>query len=91
MAHICHAIGCKTPVAPKLFMCAAHWRLVPKPMQNAVWATYRPGQERDKQPSTAYLIATHRAMIVVAKAEGTKVPGYLTTVLEVWERHEEDE
>jgi hypothetical protein len=29
------------PVADDRLMCLRHWRLVPKPEQNAVWHTYR--------------------------------------------------
>ncbi len=47
-AHRCHAIGCETPVPPKLLMCRAHWNRVPKVLQAQVWAHYRPGQEVDK-------------------------------------------
>jgi hypothetical protein len=57
LPHTCHARGCSKPVKPELLMCAAHWRLVPKVIQRAVWAAYRPGQCDDKQPSEEW----HRA------------------------------
>jgi len=70
--HTCHAIGCDTPVPPRLFMCRKHWRMVPEDMQARIWATYRRGQEVDKQPSRAYLDATHDARLHVAQLEGRR-------------------
>jgi len=67
--HLCHAAGCTTGVPPKLFMCARHWRMVPKPMQRAIWREYRPGQEVEKNPSEAYLAAVLAARRVVARVE----------------------
>jgi hypothetical protein len=70
MAHTCHAFGCETPVAPKLLMCRRHWFMVPKAAQKAVWDTYRPGQERTKDPSPEYLLAAFRAKLEVAVTDG---------------------
>ena len=53
--HTCHARNCKTPVPPKKFMCRKHWFMLPKEMRDKVWALYRPGQERSKDPSMEYL------------------------------------
>lgn len=39
-------------------MCKPHWFSLPKNLQDAIWREYRPGQERDKQPSTRYLAVT---------------------------------
>jgi hypothetical protein len=50
-------------------MCLRHWRLVPGPLQKAVWRTYRRGQEVDKNPSTEYLDAARNAINAVAAAE----------------------
>jgi hypothetical protein len=69
-AHTCHARGCDARTPPKLFMCARHWRMVPKHMQDAIWANYQPGQERGQAwPSDAYLDATREARRVVMEAE----------------------
>lgn len=78
MDHTCHAIDCNKPVAPRMLMCRAHWRLVPPLMQSAVWATYRRGQEEDKRPSLAYLKAAHAAVRKVGDLEGLahKQTGY---------------
>ena len=48
-------------------MCLVHWRQVPKDIQVAVWAHYRPGQEVDKKPSRAYLEMMRRAVRAVEK------------------------
>lgn len=70
--HRCYARGCRTPVPPRLLMCGPHWRLVPPPLQAAVWATYRPGQEITKDPSRAYLDAAEAAIRAVAEREGAR-------------------
>lgn len=56
-AHHCHAIGCRTPVPPRMHMCLKHWRMLPKTLRDEIWRTYRRGQERDKRPSADYLEA----------------------------------
>lgn len=68
--HVCHAIGCEVEVPPKMLMCLRHWRMVPKVLQARVWATYRPGQEIDKNPTGAYMEAQQAAVDAVAKKEG---------------------
>ena len=35
--------------------CKPHWFRLPKRLRDQIWATYRPGQERDRNPSEAYL------------------------------------
>jgi hypothetical protein len=37
--------------------CKTHWFMLPKRLRDRIWATYRPGQEITKTPSTAYLEA----------------------------------
>jgi hypothetical protein len=69
MSHHCHARGCDAKTAPKLFMCRRHWAMVPKPLQDAIWANYVPGQERRKNPTMAYLEAAMEARNAVAEAE----------------------
>lgn len=53
-----------------MLMCGKHWRLVPKMLQDEVWATYVPGQERSKTPTAEYLIAAEDAVLHVALQEG---------------------
>lgn len=69
MAHRCHAEGCTQNVAPRLLMCYRHWCMVPKRLQDAVWANYRQGQEVDKRPSEAYLAAARAAVTAVRNKE----------------------
>lgn len=65
-AHTCHAEGCNTTVPPRMFMCRTHWFALPKSYQDAIWATYRPGQERTKDPSLEYLAAAGNAVNYLA-------------------------
>jgi hypothetical protein len=51
-AHLCHARGCKTPVPRRMLMCRAHWAMVPRDLQERVWATYQEGQEEGRAPVT---------------------------------------
>ena len=69
VVHRCHARRCKTTVAPARLMCPTHWRMVPREMQQAVWAAYVPGQERRKDPSRAYIAAARAAIDEVARKE----------------------
>lgn len=72
--HTCHAHRCERVVPPRLLMCLAHWRRVPRRLQAGVWAHYRTGQEADKRPSLAYLLAARAAVLAVAAAEGYAPP-----------------
>jgi hypothetical protein len=62
MTHTCHAYGCLTHTAPRLFMCGAHWRALSPSLRDAVWREYRTGQERDKRPSARYMAVTSLAI-----------------------------
>lgn len=72
--HLCHAEGCGTAVPPRMLMCRRHWRMVPRALQDAVWAEYVPGQERRKDPTESYLDAAHEAIRAVAAKEGRVLP-----------------
>ncbi len=50
-------------------MCFKHWRMVPKNIQREVWATYRPGQCDDKNPSALWHKAADKAIAAVAAKE----------------------
>ena len=69
MTHTCHAYGCDKTVPPAMFMCKRHWFMVPKPLRDAIWATYRRGQETDKTPSAPYLKNALEAQKAVAAKE----------------------
>lgn len=70
--HHCHARGCEAECPPKHLMCRRHWRMVPKELQDAVWAAYRPGQEIDKKPSDAWMFAAQAAILRVFQLETEK-------------------
>lgn len=55
--HECHWPGCDKQVPPAMWGCKAHWFALPKVLRDRIWATYRPGQEKDLTPSAAYLAA----------------------------------
>lgn len=69
--HTCHAINCTQAVPPRLFMCRRHWYMVPKPLRDALWAAYVPGQERRKDPTPEYLDAAMVCVAAVATAEAS--------------------
>lgn len=52
--HRCHWPGCPTRVLPKMWGCSRHWFRLPKVIRDRIWATYRPGQEVDREPSAEY-------------------------------------
>ena len=41
MKHHCHALGCKTPCAPKMLMCRGCWSKVPRAIQDDVYRTVK--------------------------------------------------
>lgn len=67
--HHCHVPGCSADVPPRMLMCGRHWRRVPVPLQRAVWAAYRSGQEVDKRPSAAWLEAADKAIAAVRNGD----------------------
>ncbi len=89
-AHTCHAIGCAERCPPKRLFCLRHWRMVPGVVQDAVWAAYRPGQERRGLPSDEWFQAARAAQVVVADLERRDdvPPGYRKRGAAVLERLE---
>lgn len=67
--HHCHARRCTVLVPPKMLMCPRHWFMVPKPLRDRVWATYRAGQCDDKNPSLAWHDAADAAIKAVWERE----------------------
>jgi hypothetical protein len=53
--HTCHWPGCTKAVPPAMWGCKPHWFKLPKPLRDAVWNAYVPGQEISKTPSAKYL------------------------------------
>jgi hypothetical protein len=71
----CAAVDCGKSIASKYLMCGRHWGMVPFPIQNEIWAHYRPGQERDvRNIAPEYWVAFRRAVNAVAKREGKPLP-----------------
>lgn len=85
MSHHCHAQGCTAPVRPAIFVCGRHWKLLPKPLQRAIYVVYRPGQEDDKKPSRGYMIVQTTCRIAIAQAESRGVD-VLHEQIEYWSR-----
>ena len=56
-AHHCHWPGCDKQVPPAMWGCRTHWYALPAGLRASIWATYRPGQERNGTPSAEYLAA----------------------------------
>ena len=55
--HHCQWPGCDKQVPPAMWGCRTHWYALPAGLRASIWATYRPGQERNGTPSTEYLDA----------------------------------
>ncbi len=68
--HACHALRCLAEIQPNSFMCRAHWFSVPQSLRDQLWATYRPGQEITKDPSSEYLAAAAACIRAAAEREG---------------------
>lgn len=73
----CHAVQCNTPVPPKMHMCAKHWRMVPKALQDLIWHHYRAGQEVDKKPTLEYLVVAFTSISCVALQEHKPLPSFI--------------
>lgn len=54
--HHCHWPGCEEQVPPAKWGCYRHWMLLPKRLRDAIWAAYKPGQEKTMmRPSREYV------------------------------------
>lgn len=67
--HHCHWPGCGKQVPPARWGCLTHWRALPKRLRDRIWATYRPGQESDLNPSAAYLSVARDVQAWIARKE----------------------
>lgn len=67
--HTCHAWSCNKAVPPKMFMCKSHWFQLPKPLREAIWANYVPGQEIRKDPTAEYIQTALTACKFIAERE----------------------
>lgn len=64
--HHCHWPGCDKQVPPAMWGCRKHWYDLPINLRNAIWRTYRPGQEVAATPSRAYVAAARAAQEWIA-------------------------
>lgn len=55
MSHKCHWPDCNKEVPARLWGCRYHWYKLPKRLRDAIWRTYRPGQEIGKNPNQEYI------------------------------------
>jgi hypothetical protein len=70
-------------------MCFPHWKMVPRKIQQAVWATYRRGQCEDKRPSLGwheaasaaigYVATKDKQPLTVSEVKALRALGYETT------------
>ena len=68
--HECPVIGCTKRVPNARLLCGEHWRALPKVYKNAIYAAYRPGQERTGCYSPSYARAV-RAVVSWFATAGT--------------------
>lgn len=64
--HTCHWPGCTAQVPPAMWGCRKHWYTLPASLRAQVWSTYRPGQEDDLDPSSAYVEVARRVQRWIA-------------------------
>ena len=60
--HPCPATGCGLTVYYTYLMCPGHWRLVPKPLQNAVYAAWLHGEGEGTEEHIRAIDAAIRAV-----------------------------
>jgi hypothetical protein len=73
-SHECHWPGCGKQVPPAMWGCREHWFKLPKPLRDAIWRAYRPGQEKDMHPSADYIEAAEKAQKWIAEQERSNEP-----------------
>lgn len=74
MTHRCPAEGCTINVPNDTFMCARHWRMVPKPLQTAIYDDYGRTGSRGENHREALRIVNEagRGRAATALPAGTK-------------------
>lgn len=82
--HHCHWNGCDKAVPPAMWGCRQHWFTLPKPMRDAIWRCYAPGQEVTKTPSVEYLRVANKVQEWIA--EYLKKDGEPSRVLAEFQR-----
>lgn len=59
--HGCRWVGCSRMVPLNMWSCRQHWYRLPAKIRNGIWASYRPGQEDDLNPSPGWIEADEAA------------------------------
>jgi hypothetical protein len=60
--HRCPAGGCRVKVPATRLMCREHWYQVPRPLRDAVWATWRSGAGKGSPAHDAAIVAAVAAL-----------------------------
>lgn len=71
--HPCHWPGCDLRVSPAQWGCRKHWYRLPQGIRNRIWAAFKPGQEKTKTPSAAYIAAAREAQDWIREHGGSFV------------------
>lgn len=61
-SHLCPVPGCTHHVSPDRLMCRVHWYQVPRPLRDAVWASWRSGEGAGTEGHTAAIRAAVAAV-----------------------------
>ncbi|MGO9292819.1 MAG: hypothetical protein ACLP52_02870 [Streptosporangiaceae bacterium] len=61
-SHLCPVRGCPQHVSPDRLMCRPHWYAVPRPLRDAVWATWQSGSGAGSPAHMAAINAAIRAV-----------------------------
>lgn len=82
MKHACPIPDCTASVPSGVYMCARHWRMVPRPLQAAVYASFRAGQgvSRNHLEAVRVVTATEAGRAMPGLAPGMKA----LTLWEPW-------
>lgn len=68
--HVCAHPDCTRMIPANQLACGSHWVRLPRRLRQAIWNTYRPGQEQDGQPSAEYMAALDDVMRFWGKGKG---------------------
>lgn len=82
MTHCCPVEHCSVPVPRGVYMCARHWRMVPRPLQAAVYDSYRrtPGISDNHREALRIVNATEASRGALGLPAGM----YALTVWQPW-------
>lgn len=70
--HSCFWPECPQRVAASQLGCAPHWRRLPKHLRDAIWRSFRPGQEIDGVVSAGYRRAVRSVLAYVRELDAPR-------------------